>query len=150
MGLMIRLAHALLAVSLVAGSAHGQSPGEPSASLLRATVVPDTSLTYLLAHVRVLADTFVAAKQLRVLAAHGASAGDDSDARLTRVYISLNEDGTDYALFRFVDLYEARVDSVRGKDQTAVVFLSYGRPASRTSVRADATLQGVVVRPTTP
>jgi hypothetical protein len=121
----------------------GQDAGprgvRPPAALVP-TTMKDTTLVTLFNSVEVLGHAFVGApaRELRVLATWGEPARLDSDELTERVYVAVNEDGSDLSLFRVGDLLRPKVECIVPEGGAPVAYLSYGLQNSRYHARIEA------------
>jgi hypothetical protein len=77
---------------------------------------------------------------LRVLATWGEHARLDSGEITERVFVAVNEDGADFAVFRLADLLRPHVDCIVTEHSAPVIYLSYGLPDGRRHARVEVSL----------
>ena len=122
--------------------------GLPQPTAVRATGIPDVSLTRLLNSVKVETDGAVGVPMLnvRILSEWGQPSRQDCDCLTTRLFVAVNGDEESRA-FRLPELLDPSVEPLVAEDKKPVVYVSYGLPSHRHRVRLEISMSGVRIRP---
>ena len=121
--------------------------GVPVASAIRVRSIQDSALVRTLNGIEILGDSTlgIPMTRVRVIGTWGDNAGDDSDALLTRLYITVNEDGSDLRAFSLGQFLDPSLDAMSTEGETPVVYVSYGLRGERQHIRIAASISGVAV-----